>query len=102
MGYDKCCAIFDQSFKRILYGFFAFIIQALVASSKIMIGGFFKKTRAMLRRCFCPPDKLNATLSNVCRISIWERHNKIMSIGLFGRYDDFFFCCIGFSVADIF
>ena len=32
--------------------------RALVASSRIMMGGFFKKARAMLMRCFCPPESL--------------------------------------------
>ena len=31
--------------------------SALVASSRIRIGGFFRKIRAMLTRCFCPPDR---------------------------------------------
>ena len=30
--------------------------RALVASSKIRMGGFFRNTRAMEMRCFCPPD----------------------------------------------
>ena len=30
--------------------------RAEVASSKIRTGGFFRKTRAMLTRCFCPPE----------------------------------------------
>ena len=30
--------------------------SALVASSKIRIGGFFRNTRAMDTRCFCPPE----------------------------------------------
>ena len=29
-----------------------------VASSKMRIGGFFKIARAMLMRCFCPPESL--------------------------------------------
>ena len=31
--------------------------KALVASSKIKILGFFKNTRAIEIRCFCPPDR---------------------------------------------
>ena len=30
--------------------------RVMVASSKMMIGGFLRKTRAMLSRCFCPPE----------------------------------------------
>lgn len=33
-----------------------FEISALVASSKIRIGGFFKNTRAIDNLCFCPPE----------------------------------------------
>jgi hypothetical protein len=32
--------------------------SALVASSKIRIGGFFSSVRAMATRCFSPPDSL--------------------------------------------
>ena len=32
--------------------------SALVASSSSRMGGFFKNTRAMLMRCFCPPESL--------------------------------------------
>ena len=30
--------------------------SALVASSSTRIGGFFRNTRAMAMRCFCPPE----------------------------------------------
>ncbi len=30
--------------------------SAEVASSRMMMGGFFKNTLAMLMRCFCPPE----------------------------------------------
>ncbi len=32
--------------------------RAEVASSKIRMGGFFRKMRAMDTRCFCPPDSI--------------------------------------------
>ena len=32
--------------------------RALVASSRIRIGGFLRKTRAMEIRCFWPPESL--------------------------------------------
>ena len=32
--------------------------KAEVASSKISSGGFFKNTRAIEMRCFCPPESL--------------------------------------------
>lgn len=32
--------------------------NAEVASSRIIIGGFFKTALAMLNRCFCPPESL--------------------------------------------
>mmetsp|Transcript_22476 Transcript_22476/g.42643 ORF Transcript_22476/g.42643 Transcript_22476/m.42643 type:complete len:85 (-) Transcript_22476:1340-1594(-) len=32
------------------------VSSALVASSKMQIGGFFKRHRAMAVRCFSPPD----------------------------------------------
>ena len=32
--------------------------SALVASSRIRIGGFLRNTRAMDRRCFCPPESI--------------------------------------------
>ena len=31
--------------------------RALVASSRMRIGGFFRKTRAIERRCFYPPER---------------------------------------------
>ena len=34
------------------------LIHILVASSRIRMGGFFKNTRAMEMRCFCPPESL--------------------------------------------
>ena len=32
--------------------------SALVASSRMRMGGFFRNTRAMAMRCFCPPESL--------------------------------------------
>ena len=32
--------------------------SALVASSITSMGGFFRNTLAMLRRCFCPPESI--------------------------------------------
>ena len=49
-------APFRQPAKGFCYLVFALVIQRTVASSKIIIGGFFKKTRAMLILCFCPPE----------------------------------------------
>ena len=33
------------------------VSSALVASSRMRIGGFLRKMRAMEMRCFCPPDR---------------------------------------------
>jgi hypothetical protein len=35
------------------------VSSALVASSSIRIGGFFKRVRAMPTRCFSPPDSFS-------------------------------------------
>ena len=32
--------------------------RAEVASSSTRIGGFFRNTRAMAMRCFCPPESI--------------------------------------------
>ena len=36
------------------------VSSAEVASSKIMIGGFFRKARAIAMRCFSPPESFRA------------------------------------------
>ena len=33
------------------------VSRALVASSRMRMGGFLRKMRAMEMRCFCPPDR---------------------------------------------
>ena len=49
---------FANSFKDFATAYSLSLSSAEVASSKINIGGFFKKTLAMLMRCFCPPESL--------------------------------------------
>jgi succinyl-diaminopimelate desuccinylase len=44
--------------QRLLDGRSVSVSSAEVASSRIRIGGFFRKMRAMARRCFWPPESL--------------------------------------------
>ena len=41
--------------------------SALVASSRIRMGGFFRNTRAMAMRCFWPPESLTPRSRHRCR-----------------------------------
>ncbi len=56
-NHDQGAASFEF-FEGFLNLQFAEVVEALVASSRIQIGGWLRKTRARDSRCFCPPERL--------------------------------------------
>ena len=51
-------AAMGQLFEALAYEDLTLVVQALVASSRMRMGGFLRKTRAMAMRCFWPPESL--------------------------------------------
>lgn len=58
--------------------------NALVASSKMTMGGFLRNTRAILIRCFCPPGEHDPSFSYIGFISIGHGQNVLMDLCLAG------------------
>jgi hypothetical protein len=58
MGDDDHCSATDDLTHVAKDDALTFIVEALVASSRINIGGFVAKARAIARRCLCPPERL--------------------------------------------
>ena len=64
MRYDNGCTVCSKSLQRILNHISLSLSSELVVLSKIRMGGFFRKTLAMLILCFCHPDSFYAALTN--------------------------------------
>ena len=75
--------------------------RALVASSRIRIGGFFKKTLAIEIRCFWPPESLVPRSPHRCH-SRQADFDEVMDISLLCSVDDLVHRSAWFAVAYIF
>ena len=74
--------------------------RAEVASSRIRMGGFFRKIRAMEIRCFCPPERRAPPLAHVGVEALGHGHDVVVDLRPPGRLDDLVGGSPGPAVAD--
>ena len=82
LGDDDLCGLGDK-LTEALGGSSAsvWVSTALVESSKISTLGFFSSARAMHRRCFWPPETLDAALLDPGVVLIRELLDKFVGLG---------------------
>ena len=76
--------------------------SALVASSRMSTGGFFRNTRAMETRCFCPPESFYPALAHIGVVAVLQLFNEFMRTGKARGLLDVRPACARAAVCDVF
>ena len=80
----------------------AWASKAAVASSSTNMGALRMKARAMAIRWRCPPESAAPRSPQLGFESFVQFFDEFGGVGLLGGLEDFFFCGVGSSAADVF
>ena len=93
---------FGKTLKALLDHSFAFVIKGGGGFVKNEHGRVLQENAGNGNSLLLSAGKFNSAFADIGIISVLEGSYEIMGSGEFCGFDNFLFCCVGFSVKDIF
>ncbi len=101
VGDDEHGALAAQSFERIADGLFTFVVEGAGGFIKNNDGRVFEEHARDAEALLLPTGQLYPALADVGVVTVWQTHDEVVSVGVFGSSDDLLLRGVQLAVADV-